>query len=201
MRRGGGNIGVSSGGSPPSGAAGGQLSGTYPNPSFAAIDNAQSFIPRNALTGTAVPVSGTANFIYLGYFPVAIPVTAIFFGVSTIGAGAQTAEVGLYSTPLGPNGAGQTLTRIAAQAVVSNLTTLGGKTEVVAWTLGVGHMWTAVRTAMVTTQPRISATADQSLVGELLQIAASGALTGLASGAGVLSAIATAIQPSFVLAR
>jgi Collagen triple helix repeat (20 copies) len=182
------------------GAVGGQLSGTLPNPSLAALDNAVSFIPRNSVSLTATPILGTANFAYLGYFPVAIPVTKVFFGITTAGAGAQTAEIGLYSTPLGPNGTAQNVTQVAAQSIVSNLTTTGSKTETVAWTLS-GHMWTAIRTAMALTQPRFCATSDQGQWGEILQVAASGDLNVFAGGATTIVAFNQGTQPTFMVVR
>ena len=88
-----------------------------------------------------------------------------------VAAGTQVAEVGLFSTPLPPNKAAQTLTKLAADTmetlsagsarVVRNENTLN--TEIAAGT----HLWVGVRSEMQTTQPSFAALAgawDEGMV-------------------------------------
>lgn len=143
-------------------------------------------------------VTGDAMFVYLGLTKTARTINSVKFFVSTIGAGAQTAEVGLFSTPLAPNGLNQSLTKIVATGTVDALTATGikGNTNPFAQVVPANtHLWAGLRTAMVTTQPVIGGIGLDYAQGHILKCAASGVLTGAGPFAGtVLAAAASAAQ-------
>jgi hypothetical protein len=145
-----------------------------------------SFLPRAGMSANVLlPVSAQLNAVYLGFFPVPVAITKVLFRVTAAGAGAQTAEVGLLTTPLGPNGANQTITKVSAASIVSSLITTGAKTETVAWSLS-GHCYLGVRTAMATAQPTFQGTSDYG-VGDILTVAGAAALTTFTTGTGVVT--------------
>lgn len=141
-------------------------------------------------------ISGTAYYIYVGRIARDIVVTFIEFYVhTTAGAGAQTAEVGLFSTTNPPNKSGQTLTKIVATGTVDSVTTTGMKrnTTTFAQTIPAGtHLWAAARFAMATTQPTCMGLAGDRSTGRILTTTGGGALTGLSTASGTIPAIATA---------
>lgn len=131
-------------------------------------------------TGSAL-ASGTAYWTYLGKTAEAMTFKFVEFWVSVVGAGAQTAEVALASTPQGPNKANQSLTRIAATGTVDALTSTGLKrnTSSLDATVPAGtHLWAGIRTAMATTQPTVFGRWGDFNQGWLLRTATAGALTG-----------------------
>jgi hypothetical protein len=139
-------------------------------------------------TGTAL-ASGTAYWVYLGKIDEAKVAKFVETWVSTAGAGAQTAEVALASTPLGPCKASQVLTKIAATGTVDALTATGMKrnTTTLAATIPAGtHLWAGIRTAMATTQPTVFGRWGDFNEGWMLRTAASGALTGNGPWTGAL---------------
>lgn len=153
---------------------------------------------RSALQGVAgaILASGTGYFVYVGQ--VAQPVTVKFveFVVSTIGAGAQTAEVGLFSTPLAPNKANQSLTKIVATGTVDSLITTGVKRNTASFNQALvpgTHIWTGFRGAMATTQPQMLGLSSDYAQGQYLLAAASGVLTGAGPFTGVVQAADTAM--------
>jgi len=147
-------------------------------------------------------VTNTGYFVYLG--KTKAPITAAFLelNMTVIGAGAQTAEVGLFSTPLAPNKAGQTLTKLVATGTVDSLTatltikrnTASFATDILAGT----HLWAGIRTAMATTQPTFAAVAYDFLQGNVLTAAAPGALTGLSTVAGSVPALSSSPLAPFM---
>lgn len=147
--------------------------------------------------GTLPLVSGTAYFVYLGRAVVDFVAKFVEFHVTVAGAGAQTAEVGLFSSPQPPNKANQSLTKLAATGVVDALTGAGVKrnTGSLAQAISAGtHLWAGIRTAMATTQPTITALGIGMGQGTLLSAAASGVLTGAGPFAGVVIAGATGAE-------
>lgn len=161
--------------------------------------------PPPAIVSTLRPVVGAnssasavtllrAYFMYMGQTARALTVTQLRFTVTTAGAGAQTAEAALYSSPAAPAGALQDLTRIGAGVgTVSDLTTTGGKFATLNQAVPAGtHLWAALRINMATTAPQVyrSMFDDGALVAH--SFAAPGALTAAAS---VLIAAQTA--PTF----
>lgn len=141
-------------------------------------------------------ISATAYFVYMGRTTKILTPQYVEFFVSTIGAGAQVAEVGLFSTPLGPNNAGQSLTKIVSTGTVDGLTGTGMKrnsapfaTQVPAGT----HLWAGIRTAMATTQPTIESLCKDFSEGAVLTTAGAGVLTGAGPFTG--AQIAAAVGP------
>lgn len=125
--------------------------------------------------------SGTAYWCYVGQIPSATTVRYIEFQVGTAGAGAQTAELCLASSPLAPNNASQSLTKIAATGSLDSLTTIGVKRNTVDFAQSVAagtHLWAGLRTAMATTQPTVFGLCFDMAQGCILTTAASGVLTG-----------------------
>lgn len=126
-------------------------------------------------------LSSNCYFVYVGKTVIDMTPKFVEFYVTVVGAGAQTAEVGLFSTPSAPNKAAQTLTKIAATGTISSLTSTGVKRNTNAFSTLVPagtHLWAGIRTAMATTQPTVSGLVDDYYEGNILQDAFTGALTG-----------------------
>lgn len=147
--------------------------------------------------GTFLLISGTAYFVYLGRTVQAITPKFVEFFLATIGAGAQTAEVGLFSTPNGPSKAGQTLTKLATSAGLDSLTatpTVKRNTVAMATLIAAGvHLWAGIRVAMATTQPTLRALNDDWGQASILALAAAGTFAATATFAGAVPAAATQI--------
>lgn len=129
---------------------------------------------------TLLLVSGTAYFVFLGVVVKDFTPAYCKFHVSTAGAGAQTAEVGFFSTPLPPNAASQVLTKLVSTGTITSLTATGVKQNSSAFTTKVvrgTNLWAGVRTAMATTQPTPNAFNRDYARGNILTTAAAGALT------------------------
>src|SRR2546428_5661404 len=97
--------------------------------------------------GTFLLIAGTAYYVYLGRLAKGLTVKFVEFHVTTLGAGAQTAEVGLFSTPSAPNKSAQTLTKIVATGTLDSLTAGTGvkrNTASFAQNVDAGtHLWAA----------------------------------------------------------
>jgi len=120
----------------------------------------RTFAPASPLTmniSNLYPfVADKAAFVYIGYFPKSVTVKYVSIHNQTGGSGAQTAEVGLFSTPLAPNKGGQTLTCLAATGSLGDLTTTGmlRNSSSLNYAVPAGtHLWAGMRTDMATTQP------------------------------------------------
>jgi hypothetical protein len=150
------------------------------------------FYPLIPTSGTFALVSGTGYWVYLGRLVTAATPKFVEFLVTTVGAGAQTAEVGLFSTPTAPSKAAQSLTKLVSTATVDSLTTTGVKRNTTAFAVSVPagtHLWAGIRTAMATTQPTLRGLMDDWSEGGQLALAAAGALTGAGPWAGALVAV------------
>lgn len=156
--------------------------------------------------GTFLMISGTAYFIYLGE-ATSFGNTAKFckFDVTTAGAGAQTAEVGLFSSPAPPNGTNQSMTKLVATGTVDSLTGTGIKANTTSFATSITpgtYVWCGIRTAMATTQPIIEGVSGDDSVGSIETLAGSGVLTGagpFAATIPALSAVGTAVGPELRL--
>lgn len=145
--------------------------------------------------GTFLLISGTAYFVYMGE-ATSFGNTEKFckFNVTTAGAGAQTAEVGIFSSPLPPNGTNQSMTKIVSTATVDALTGTGVKANTTSFATSVTpgtYVWCGIRTAMATTQPTIEGVSGDDSTGSILTLAGSGALTGAGPFAATIPALAT----------
>lgn len=153
----------------------------------------RSILPAHATA--FITLTGVAYFVYLGRTTSLQTPKFVEFHVSTGGAGAQTAEVGFFSTPAAPNKAAQSLTKIVATGTVDALTSTGVKRNTAAFATVVQpgvHLWAGIRTAMATTQPTILSLCHDMSQGHILSLAASGVLTGAGPFAGGLVAVSTA---------
>lgn len=149
------------------------------------------------IAGAAL-IEDVAYFVYVGYTAWAKVATFVKFHVSTGGTGAQTAaEIGLFSTPLPPNGAAQTVTKIVANGTLSDLTGTGvmANTVTLATTIPVRtHLWAAVRTAMATNEPTVYGLTADTSTGQILTTATAGALTSATTLTGALVTASAAWQ-------
>jgi hypothetical protein len=156
--------------------------------------------PINPGGASLVITSGTAYFVYLGRVVQACTPLYVELYLAVVGAGAQTFEVGLFSTPNPPMNAGQTLTKITSTATYDNMTSgLGPKrntgaafnTSIPAGT----HLWAGCRAAMATTQPGIWSLRNDMGQVAIFSLAAAGTFAATASFAGALIAGGTAATP------
>lgn len=159
------------------------------------LTTAMSLLP---FVGAAVTIADTAYFVYLGLTGRQIVANFIEFHVTAGGTGAQTAEVGIFSSPSAPNRAGQSLTKLAANGTLSALTGTGvmRNTADLATPVAPGvHLWAGLRTNLASTQPAVfGITADMS-EGLILALTTAGALTAAGPFAGALIApVVTAWQ-------
>ena len=125
-------------------------------------------------------ISGTAYFVYVGRTTKAVTPKYVEFHVTSAGVGAQTAEVGLYSTSSAPNKATQSLAKLVSTATVDDLTTTGMKRNTSAFATSIPadtHVWAAIRVAMATTQPDIVGLINDMSQGHILALAGSAALS------------------------
>ena len=134
--------------------------------------------------------SGTAYFVYLGPADADITPQFVEFYLSAVGLGAQIAEIGFFSTPLGPNKSAQSLTKIVSTATVDDLLAgLGVKRNTAAFATVVPagtHLWAGIRTAMATTQPTVTGLINDMAQGQILSTAGAAALTGAGPWAGAI---------------
>jgi len=134
-----------------------------------------------------------AYFVYLGRVVVPLTPKYVEFYVHTAGVGAQTAEVGFFSTPLAPNKANQVLTKLVSTGTIGDLTGTGiiRNTAAFATAIAIGtHLWAGIRTDMATTEPTITGLINSMSHGQILSTAAAGALTGAGPWTGVVIAAA-----------
>lgn len=142
-------------------------------------------------------LTGIAYFVFLGKTPATFTPKFVEFYVGTIGAGTQTAEVGLFSSPAAPNKANQSLAKIVSTGTVDALTSTGVKrnTSAFATSVPVGtFLWAGIRTAMVTTQPNISGIGFDMAQGQILSTVAAGVLTGVGPWTGAIITATNAVQ-------
>lgn len=150
-----------------------------------------------------VLVSGTAYFIYVGL--VAYPMTPKYVRlyISSTGSGAQTAEIGLFSTPVAPNFSSQSLTKLVATGTVDDLTTTGIKrnTSAFATSIPAGtHLWAGCRAVMGSGQPSAQAVFLDMGLGCVLITSGASALTGVGPWTGAVpSLISTAVAPRAIV--
>ena len=144
---------------------------------------------------TFVTISGTAYYVYIGRVVQDITVKFVEFHITGAGAGTDTKEVGLFSTPNAPSKSAQTLTKIAATGTVDSGTTTGVKRNTTSFAQLVSkgtHLWAAARFALGTTQPTCAGIAGDMTQGQILTTTGGGALTGLSSASGTIPTIGTA---------
>lgn len=151
-------------------------------------------------SGTLALTSDTAYFVFLGR--VTVPFTPAYAKgfCQSAGSGAQTAELGFFSTPAYPNAANQTVSKIVATGTITSLTGTGVKQNTAAFTTVIlpgTFLWWGMRTAMAGSQPTMNALNRDYARGNILTTATAGALTGAGpwTGAVVAASAATAEAP------
>lgn len=148
--------------------------------------------------GTFQTITDTAYWVYVGCSPRARTIAHVEFRLATGGAGTQTAEVALASSPLSPNKTAQVLTKIAADGTLGDVTGAAGiyrNTTTMAASVAAGvHLWAGVRFAMSITQPILRALTSDWGEGYILATATPGALTGTGPWTGALVAEAVTAQ-------
>ncbi len=152
----------------------------------------QTVLPRVA-SGLLL-VADTAYFVYLGRASRSMTPKYVEFYVVTGGTGAQTAEIGLFSTPLPPNKSSQVLTKLVANGTLGDLTTTGVKRNTSALATGIQagtYLWAGIRTNMATDQPTMFAIFGDFGQGSVLQTATAGVLTGAGPWTGAIPTVAT----------
>jgi hypothetical protein len=136
-----------------------------------------------AAVGSAITISDTGYFVYIGKSPSGLFTTAfVEFHVTTAGAGAQTADVGIFSSPKAPDKTAQTLSKRLTASTVDSLTSTGVKRNTGNFASAFtqpGHFWVGLRTAMATTQPTLAGLAGDMSQGHVLEKAACGAFASL----------------------
>lgn len=158
-------------------------------------DSQRIFSSRLVEGGTFLTISGTAYYVYMGRTAQDITPKFVEFHVTTAGAGTDTKEVGLFSTPSPPNKSAQTLTKIFATGTVDSGTTTGVKRNTSANTTLVPkgtHLWAAYRGALATTQITAFGLLGDMSQGHILTTTGGGALTGVTTAAGTIPTLATA---------
>ena len=169
---------------------------TFDLTSLESSQSQQIFMSALPRTAGFLLLTGVAYFVYLGRTLSAITPKFVEFHVSTLGAGAQTAEVGFFSSPLSPRKTSQSLTKLVATGTVDALTTTGVKRNTTAFATPVAasvHLWAGLRTAMATTQPLIWGIGVDMAQGQIHSTAAAGALTGAGPWTGAIIAASTAM--------
>jgi len=138
-------------------------------------------------------VSGTAYCVYIGRVAQAITVAFVEFLITVVGAGTNTGEVGLFSSPGPPNKTAQTLTKIAATGTINVMTALGvcRNTSSLAQVVPAGtFLWAVCRLAPTTTQPRMAGLYADFGQGHIQTLAGASALTGITTLASTILATA-----------
>lgn len=158
------------------------------------------FVPVSPGAGTAFLLGAdVAYFVYVGRMEETVTPQYVRGLVSLGGGGAQTAEVGLFSTPLAPNHGGQTLTKIEATGTVDDLTGTGQKANTSAFSTSVAagtHLWAAIRTNMAGAEPTLLATGPDLGCFIVMRTTTAGALTASSTFTGVTVGNAAAPCPS-----
>ncbi len=148
--------------------------------------------------GTLLTTGGRTYAIYIGYLKQAKVVKFVKTDLTTAGTSTQAAEVGLASSPVGPNGSGQTLTFLTAASGVTDLTTGAPKMvqNATAFNSGSGftvpantHLWALWRSDMGGTEATLAgAGADFTRLG-MLQADSVGDLTALTPSVSTIAGV------------
>ena len=131
---------------------------------------------------TQIAGSGRSYWCYVGYRPAGEIIQYVRFGVSVVGAGAQTAEVAVATSATPPTGSAISLTKLWADGTLDDLTVgtgIKGNASANTTPLSVdAHTWVGCRFAMATTQPTLHILQRDWGAGFLSQEAGAAALTG-----------------------
>lgn len=143
--------------------------------------------------GSNIMTADQLIMVYCGYTVRSVICKHVDMYVGVAGVGAQTAEVGLFSSPSAPNKGNQTLTCLVASGTLDSLTTTGTKRNTTAFNAGAGytvpagtHLWAGFRTNMATTQPQMSRLLSGMKDGSVLQTNTAGVITATNTYAGTV---------------
>lgn len=112
----------------------------------------------------AVTTNNQAYFVFLGRTPEEKLIKNVNFTINTSGRGTQTAEVGLFSTPLPPCKSGLVFTKLTFSNTVTNMEggspklcqNITGFVNTSGYLVASGiYLWAGYRVSMVTTQPSV----------------------------------------------
>lgn len=172
---------------------------TNMEPSFTQRVFTPSAVQHHANLHTFLTGNGTAYYVYIGRVAQDITVKSVEFQITTAGAGTDTKEVGLFSTPTAPSRSTQTLSKIAATGTVDAGTSTGFKRNTASFAQLVPagtHLWAALRGAMGTTQMTCAGLGNDLGSGSIMTTTGGGALTGLSTANGtLLTAGTTTVAP------
>lgn len=133
-----------------------------------------------------------AYFVYVGRTTQPIALQYVEFYVSTAGAGTETKEVGLFSTPAATNIQAQTLTKLAVVSGndIDTLTSTGVRSNSnlnFNYTVPAGiYLWAGIRTAGYSTRPKLSGLCLDFHEGLVLSTANASSFTSAISWSGAL---------------
>lgn len=152
---------------------------------------------QRSFGGGQLQVSGTFWASYYGY--VSMPGRTVLYLEATITASATVSsvgEMGLFSTPSGPNQAAQTLTKLSASGTLTDMT--AGTPPLIIRTAALNyavlpgtHLWVASRFACGGTQPTFAEGVSHTGLAEVLYATSIAALTGLSTVAGTSPGVIT----------
>lgn len=142
--------------------------------------------------GTLTLSSDVAYWIYCGIAEDDLTTARIRYFVAVVAdSGTQTAEVAIASTPLGPCGAAQVLTKLGAASMLGLTVLKNGNTPLAVSIPKGTHVWIGTRSAHATTRPTFRGLGYDYGDGSLLKTNTAGALTGSGPWTGAVVADAT----------
>ncbi len=151
----------------------------------AVSDPGEQRIFKSELPGIAgaLTIADKAYFVYVGKSAAPVQLNYVEFAVTTSAVGTQAAEIGIFSSPLAPNKAAQTLTCLAVATSLTDLTAAAGvnrNSTALAYTVpdsGI-HLWAGFRVNMTTgpTQPQIWGLTGDFAEGAILSMSTAGVL-------------------------
>lgn len=153
--------------------------------------------------GNLLCINDTAYFVFLKRLEFTCTPKYVRFLVRVVGGGAQTAEVGLFSSQSPPNAGALDLMPIAVTGTVDALNGLGMKrntnpftTEIPAGT----YVWAGIRTAMAGAQPTLAGLSFDLGTGQILAAIAAGVLTAAGPWTGAIQAANTEVTSPMLVA-
>lgn len=159
-----------------------------------AVDPGESSIltTRLPIATALLLTEDVAYWVYLGRTTRDLTVNKVFLRTTTAGAGAQVAEIAIASSPTAPNRLGQTLTTLAVNGTLDDLTAAAGvKGNTVALGLVVPtstYLWAGFRVNMASTEPTVTSVNLDLANGNILTTATAGILAVGTAYVGALTA-------------
>lgn len=161
------------------------------NTNYARVYRNKTLLPG----GNFLAISGTAYFVYVGQVNAAFVPQTVEIYCTVVEVGAQTAELGLFSSPAPPNKAGQTLSKITSTGTITSMLATGVIKNTTPFNTSVAagtYLWAGFRTAAATTQPTLNGVSYDMVEGNILTTAGASALTTAGPFVGATIAVTTA---------